>query len=244
MGRLDSLSLTEIRRDLHRHPESGWKEFWTTAVLAEELDERGFKLYFGSEAVDETSRLGVPPANEISAARKRARKGGAPSRYLDRMGDITGLIAVKQYGSAGPTAGVRIDIDALDIQEASDDDHRPARLGFASEYPNTMHACGHDGHATIGLGLAREIDDRGGFDGTLKLFFQPAEEGGRGGKSMSRSGHLKDVEYFFALHLGLGNETGTVIAGYDHPQPNAKIDVTFSGESIRSSLVAIKSKLT
>ncbi len=46
MGQLDSLSLTEIRRDLHRYPESGWKEFRTTALLAEELDERGFDLFF------------------------------------------------------------------------------------------------------------------------------------------------------------------------------------------------------
>ncbi|OVE82844.1 amidohydrolase [Natronolimnobius baerhuensis] len=231
MGQLDSLSLTEIRRDLHRYPESGWKEFRTTALLAEELDERGFDLFFGGEALDETARLGVPPADEISAARKRARRNGAPACYLDQMDGITGLVAEKRYGSAGPTVGVRIDIDALEIREASDDDHRPARLGFASEYSNTMHACGHDGHTSIGLGLARAIDEEGGFDGTLKLFFQPAEEGGRGGKPMSRSGHLDDVEYFFALHLGLGNETGTIIAGYEHPQPNAKLDVTFSGES-------------
>ncbi len=231
MSRLDNLSLKEVRRDLHRHPESGWKEFRTTALLAEELDERGFNLFFGSDAVEETARLGVPPADEISAAQKRARGDGAPERYLDRMDDVTGLVAEKQYGSTGPTVGVRIDIDALDIQEAADDDHRPARLEFASEYPNTMHACGHDGHATIGLGLAREIDNEGEFGGTLKLFFQPAEEGGRGGKSMSQSEHLDDVEYLLALHLGLDNETGTIIAGYEHPQPNAKIDVAFSGES-------------
>ena len=231
MGQLDSLSLTEVRRSLHNHPETGWTEFWTTSVLAEELDKRGFNLYFCSDAVEEASRLGVPPADEISAARERARKAGAPTRYINRMGDVTGFIAEKQYGLTGPTVGVRVDIDALDIQEPSDHDHRPTQLGFASKYPNTMHACGHDGHATIGLGLAREIDDRGGFDGTLKLFFQPAEEGGRGGKAMSRSGHLEDVEYFFALHLGLGNETGTIIAGYEHPQPNTKIDVSFLGES-------------
>lgn len=231
MAQFDSLSLTAVRRDLHEHPESGWTEFRTTALLAEELDERGFNLYLGAEALDQGARLGVPSADKISRAKKQARRDGAPDLYLNQMETITGLVAEKRYGSSGPTVGVRVDIDALEIHEESDDDHRPARLGFRSKYPNKMHACGHDGHAAIGLGLAREFDTNGGFDGTLRLFFQPAEEGGRGGKPMALSGHLDDVEYFLSLHLGLGNETGTIIAGYECPQPNAKIDVTFSGES-------------
>ncbi|XVH33086.1 amidohydrolase (plasmid) [Haloferacaceae archaeon DSL9] len=231
MVRLAELPLAAVRQNFHRYPECGWEEFRTTALIAEELDERGFDLFFGAEAMDPAARLGVPEPDELEAARTRAIDNGAPVEYVDEMGDITGVLAEKSYGSDGPVVGVRVDIDALPQQEAMDDTHRPAKEGFASAYPNAMHACGHDGHAAIGLGLARKVDDDQTFDGTLKLFFQPAEEGGRGGKPMSRSAHLDDVEYFLSLHLGLDNETGTVIAAYENPLPNAKIDVTLTGES-------------
>ena len=223
------MNLVEIRRDLHRYPEEGWKEFRTTALVAEELDDRGFDIHLGPDAVDPDERLGVPSEDELAAAEERARNRGAPEAYLDAMDGITGLVAEKQYG-VGPVVGVRVDMDALARQEAMDDDHRPAREEFASEHPGEMHACGHDGHTAIGVGIARELDDNGGFDGTLKLFFQPAEEGGRGGKPMSETDHLDDVDRMLALHLGLGEETGTVVAGYDRPLSNAKLDVSFYGE--------------
>lgn len=223
------MDLVEIRRDLHRYPEEGWKEFRTTALVAEELDDRGFDIHLGPDAVDPDERLGVPSEDELTAALERARSLGAPEAYLEQMDGITGLVAVKEYGD-GPVVGVRVDMDALARQEAMGDDHRPAREGFASEHPGEMHACAHDGHTAIGLGIARELDEHGGFDGTLKLFFQPAEEGGRGGKPMSETDLLDDVDRMLALHLGLGEETGTIVAGYDRPLSNAKLDVTFHGE--------------
>ncbi|WP_458209253.1 amidohydrolase [Haladaptatus sp. NG-SE-30] len=224
-------SLVELRRDLHAHPESGWKEFRTTAIVAEELDDGDFTLHLGTDAVAGNERLGVPPEDEVRTAIERARREGAPETYLDRMDGITGLVAEKTYGDGtGPVVGVRVDMDALERTEAQDDDHRPAREGFASTHPNEMHACGHDGHTAIGVGVARELDEHGGFDGTVKLFFQPAEEGGRGGLPMSETALLDDVDHFVAIHLGLGFETGTVVAAYDRPLSNAKLDVTFEGE--------------
>jgi aminobenzoyl-glutamate utilization protein A len=228
MTTFDDRSLVEIRRDLHRHPEEGWKEFRTTALVAEELDRLGFDLALGADAVNAEERLGVPSDDEIAAARERARREGAPEEYLDYMDDVTGLVASKRYGD-GPTVGVRVDMDALARSEATDDDHRPAREGFGSTHPTEMHACGHDGHTAIGVGIARAFDAEG-FDGTLKLFFQPAEEGGRGGKPMSETDHLDDVDALLALHLGLDEATGTIVGGYDRPLSNAKIDVTFDGE--------------
>ena len=224
----DDRSLQEIRRDLHRHAEGGWKEFRTSALLAAELDDLGYDVFLGEDTVDPDERMGVPPADEVAAARERAREEGAPEEYLDAMGDVTGVIAVREFGD-GPTIGLRTDIDALERQEAMDDDHRPAREGFASAHPGEMHACGHDAHAAIGLGVARELAE-GGFDGTLKLFFQSAEEGGRGGKPMAESGHLDDVDHLLAVHVGLGEPTGTVVSSYDAPLSNAKLDVTFTGE--------------
>ena len=221
-------SLSTIRRDLHRHAEAGWKEFRTSALLAAELEALGYEVCLGAETVDPDARMGVPPADELAAARERAREEGAPPEYLEAMGDITGVIATRTFGD-GPTVGLRTDIDALERQEAMDDDHRPAAEGFASRHPGEMHACGHDAHAAIGLGVARAFAD-GGFDGTLKLFFQSAEEGGRGGKPMAESGHLDDVDRLLAVHVGLDEPTGTVVSSYDAPLSNAKLDVTFTGE--------------
>ncbi|MFQ3294805.1 MAG: aminobenzoyl-glutamate utilization protein A [Natrialbaceae archaeon] len=232
MATIEDYSLTELRRDLHAHPEAGWKEFRTTALVAEELDERGFTVHLGEEAVAVDERLGVPSEDELRRARARALDERAPEEYVEEMGLVTGLVAEKTYGDGtDPVVGVRVDMDALKRTEATDDDHRPSREGFASNHPNEMHACGHDGHTAIGVGIARELDANGGFDGRLKLFFQPAEEGGRGGLPMSRTTHVEDVEYFKALHLGLGYETGTIVSGYERPLSNAKIDVDFHGES-------------
>ncbi|WP_162224429.1 amidohydrolase [Halorussus amylolyticus] len=231
MADLREQTLTEIRRDLHARPEAGWKEFRTTALLAEELDELGYDVHLGADAVAEDARLGVPDDDEIEAAIARARDEGAPEKYLDRMGDISGLVAEREFGDgSGPTVGIRVDIDALARSEATDDDHRPAREGFGSAHPDEMHACAHDGHAAIGIGIAREFAENGDFDGTLKIFFQPAEEGGRGGKPMSETDHLVGVDYLLALHLGLGLDTGTVVASYERPLANAKLDTTFEGE--------------
>ena len=122
-------------------------------------------------------------------------------------------------------------------------EHRPAREGFNSRHPGVMHACGHDGHTTIGIGIARELDEHGGFDGHLKLFFQPAEEGGRGGYPMSKTDHLEDIEHFLALHLGLDNETGKVIAAYERPLSNAKLDVTFTEKVLTLGKHQIKDEM-
>ena len=91
-------SLIEIRRDLHRHAEAGWKEFRTSALIAAELDDLGYEVFVGEETVDLDERMGVPPADEIAAARERAREEGAPAEYLDAMGDVTGVIATKMFG--------------------------------------------------------------------------------------------------------------------------------------------------
>lgn len=232
MTTTEERSLSDLRRDLHKYPESGWKEFRTTAIVAEELDELGYTLHLGEDALDTSERLGVPSEDELQRAYDRAEDEDAPERYLERMDGVTGLVAEKRFGETDdPVVGVRVDMDALDMTEASDPDHRPEREGFASRHPNEMHACGHDGHTAIGVGIARALERRDDIRGTVKFFFQPAEEGGRGGLPMSRTDHLSDVDRFLALHLGLGNETGKIIAGYDRPLSNAKIDVEFSGES-------------
>jgi aminobenzoyl-glutamate utilization protein A len=222
-------SLIELRRDLHAHPETGWTEFYTTARLAEEFKQLGYKLAFGTKVIPEEKRLGVPNDSELDQARERAKREGAAGYFLHQMRQATGMVAEKQYGN-GPVIGLRVDIDALNISESSDTAHFPSSAGFASKHPGLMHACGHDGHAAIGVGVARTIDRLDAFDGTLRIFCQPAEEGCRGGLAMSRSSYLQGVDALFSLHIGMGHDTGEIVAGFERPLANAKLNVKFTGE--------------
>ncbi|GAB7008303.1 amidohydrolase [Halorubrum trueperi] len=205
----------EFRRDLHRHPEPTWREFYTTARIVEELRERDLTdLYVGPDALSTEDRMNVPDEAEIAAWEERAREAGADPGIVDRLsGGYTGCIAVVERGD-GPVIGLRVDIDALPIRESEDADHVPVAEGFRSEREGYMHACGHDAHATMGLGALDAVLDSD-FAGTLKVFFQPGEEQVAGGKQMAESGHLDDVDYLFAVHVGLDHPSGEIVCGID-----------------------------
>jgi len=120
----------------------------------------------------------------------------------------TGVIGLVHGARPGRTVLLRADMDALPITEESE-------TGFVSRNPGVMHACGHDGHTAMLLGAARILhQQRARFDGIVKLMFQPAEEGGAGAVKMIEHGLLDDpiVDAAFAIHVGAGTETGTVIA--------------------------------
>jgi len=226
--------LVELRRDLHRHPEPGWREFYTTARIVEELEAMDVdSIHVGPDALaagadEDDLRMGVPDDEELATWYERAREAGADEAILrDLEGGYTGAVAELHRGN-GPTVALRVDVDGLPIEEMTDDDHLPAREGFRSE-TGAMHACGHDGHATIGLGVLSAVADSD-FQGTLKVLFQPAEELVGGGKAMAKSGHLDDVDYLLAVHLGLDHPTGEVIAGIDGFLAVEHIEAAFTGE--------------
>jgi aminobenzoyl-glutamate utilization protein A len=93
-----------------------------------------------------------------------------------------------------------------------------------------MHACGHDAHTVIGIGVLDAVESSD-FQGTLKIFFQPAEERGSGAKPMVESGHADDLDYLFAVHVGLGYSTGEIVAGIDGFLAIRDFVAEFSGES-------------
>ena len=112
--------------------------------------------------------------------------------------------------------------------------HRPRAEGFASENPGMMHACGHDGHAAIGLGIAKILmAHREELHGTVKLLFQPGEEGARGAGAMVAKGHLDDVDVFIGSHIAPTEslDDGDVTAGTWGSLATVKYDVTFLGEA-------------
>lgn len=106
----------------------------------------------------------------------------------------TGIVATLQNG-AGPALGIRADMDALLIAEATS-------LSYASRNPGVMHACGHDGHSAILLAAAWELAQRRDLRGRLELIFQPAEEIGAGARAMLAAGLLEGhpVDAIYALH--------------------------------------------
>jgi aminobenzoyl-glutamate utilization protein A len=224
---VDSDRLVELRREFHRHPEPAWREFWTTARIATELESIGVtELHLGRDALA-NDRLAVPDDDEFDSWMQQARDAGADPDVLEALaGGWTGAVAVLEQGE-GPTVGVRVDIDGLPREESTDESHDPARKGFRSE-TGAMHACGHDAHATIGLGVIEAIK-QSDFSGTLKVFFQPAEETIGGGKPMAESGHLDDVEYLFAIHVGLDYPTGEIVAGIDDFLAVTQFYTTFEG---------------
>jgi aminobenzoyl-glutamate utilization protein A len=223
--------LTELRRGFHRHPEPGWREFYTTSRLVEEIEAIGVdELAVGREAYDPDDRMAVLDDDAYEPWVERARERGAREDVLERTaGGVTGCVAVVDRGE-GPTVGLRVDIDGLFIQESDDDDHHPAREGFRSEIDGTMHACGHDAHMTWGLAVLEAVA-QSDFHGRFVAFFQPAEEIGGGGHPMAESRFAQGLDYLFAAHVGLGHPTGRVVAGIERPLAMAHIDASFRGVS-------------
>ncbi|WP_135825628.1 amidohydrolase [Halorussus ruber] len=225
--------LVEIRRDLHQRPEPAWREFYTTARIVEELERIGVDdLHVGRDAIAEEERMAVPDDEELAEWYEQAREAGADEETLQQLeGGYTGAVAVLdgENPEDGPTVGLRVDIDGLLRAESTDDDHAPVQEGFRSKHEGAMHACGHDAHATIGLGVIEAVKDSD-FEGTLKVFFQPGEEMIAGGKSMAESDHLQDVDYLLAAHIGLDHPTGEVVAGLDGFLAVSHFRAEFEGE--------------
>ncbi len=223
--------LATVRRGLHRHPEPAWREFYTTARLVEELRAIGVdELAVGPDAYDPGDRMAVPEAEALEPWLERARERGADEDLLERMaGGNTGAIAVLDRGD-GPVIGLRVDIDALFIEESTSDEHDPAAEGFRSEFEGTMHACGHDVHMTWGL-AALEAVAESDFSGRFVVFFQPAEEQSGGGHPMAESEFAADLDYLLAAHVGLDHPTGEVVAGIEKPLAMCHVDVTIEGTS-------------
>jgi aminobenzoyl-glutamate utilization protein A len=230
MSETTGSTLSDLRRDLHRRPELAWREFYTTSRIVDELDRIGVdELYYGRDAIAPEQRMAVPDDDALRAALERARAAGAREDVLEAAaGGYTGAVAVLRAG-AGPTVGLRVDIDGLPILEGDAESHLPAREGFRSEHEGRMHACGHDAHITIGIGVLEAIRESD-FSGTVKLFFQPAEEQVGGGKAMAESGHLDDVDSLFAVHVGLEHPTGEVVAGISEFLAVSGFLATFTGE--------------
>ncbi len=159
--------LTTWRREIHAHPEVGFQETRTAALVANVLESLNYRV-------------------RTSVGR-------------------TGVVA--ERGEGQPIVAIRADMDALPLQEAND-------VPYASQVAGVMHACGHDAHAAIALGVATLLAEEE-FPGTIRFLFQPAEEthdeeGLSGASRMIEEGAMEGVDAVLALHVAADVATGDI----------------------------------
>lgn len=139
----------------------------------------------------------------------------------------TGVVGLIK-GNNGKTVGIRADIDALPIKEKSE-------VSYASKNPKVMHACGHDAHTSILLGVAKILKQmESELQGNVKLFFQPAEETIGGADRMVKEGCMKnpDVDFVLGLHVMPYIETGMVELKYGKLNASTdEVKITVNGKS-------------
>lgn len=161
-------TLIQLRRTIHQHPELGFEELQTSALVADTLGELGVELQTGIGKTGVVARLG---------------------------------------NGEGPVIGIRADMDALPIDEANE-------VEYKSQVPGKMHACGHDAHTAMLLGVAMLLKDKP-INGEIRLLFQPSEErpdaeGISGAPRMMADNALVGLDAVIALHVDSGMDCGTV----------------------------------
>ena len=187
-------AITEVRRDIHRHPELGFREKRTAALVAERLKALGYEVQTG---------IGV-----------------------------TGVVGVLKGGRPGPVVAIRADMDALPIPELID-------VPYKSTVPNVKHACGHDAHTAMTLGVAEIFSRmRAEIPGTIKFLFQPAEEGDPDGGRTGALRMLDDKAFenpapaaIFGMHVMPTLEAGQIGANIGPAMASSdRFTVTITGK--------------
>lgn len=143
----------------------------------------------------------------------------------------TGVVATLKRGTSNRAIALRADMDALHITESTGAD-------YASTTPGLMHACGHDGHTAMLLGAAQVLAQEGGFDGTLRFVFQPAEEWGRGAQALLDDGLM--TRFPFDEIFGLHNMPGLPVGHFEtRPGPLMSaediFEITLTGQGGHAS---------
>lgn len=230
------------RRDFHKFAEVKWTEFRTASIVAEKLRSMGIEPLLGNVISTPGMQFAYPDATSRAHEIGRAILQGGDASTIAQMEGLSGVVGVIDSGKPGPVIAFRFDIDALPTIESSSQYHKPKIEGFRSVNEGYCHACGHDGHTAIGLGFAEVlISQKTSLTGKIKLIFQPAEEGGGGARGIVAKGILDDVDFFFAIHLGLTKIDGLplgnhgLICGVKDFLDSRRYDFRFKGMAAHSA---------
>lgn len=228
----------EYRREFHHYPEIGWREIRTSARVAEILEAMGYSCLMGTDVInEETISFEMLSDEEKETEKERAISQGANPAYVARTCGYPGVIAILNTGKEGPVTAFRFDIDCLPYQEPEKSGFRPFDEGYISCNAECVHACGHDAHTAIGLGLADALMRRKEeLNGQIKIIFQPAEERYNGAQSIVDKGHLNDTKNFISIHMALTGEgrplpSNTLCCGCKDFLSDCQLDVTFHGRA-------------
>ena len=202
--------MSALRRRVHRRPEEGWTEFETTALIVSHLRSLQFEVRCGRAVIHPDFVMGRDP-HLVAEAVARAKRQGVSEELLSELDDFTGAVGIWDSGRPGPVTAFRFDIDCVQVGETSDPAHEANAGGYASERPNLMHACGHDGHTTMLLAAARYLSQHRNFRGRVVLVFQPAEEGTGGALAMIKDGLFErfPMDEIYGMHNWTDVEPGT-----------------------------------
>ncbi|PKR77869.1 peptidase M20 [Halalkalibacillus sediminis] len=231
--------LVQQRRLFHQHPEVGFTEYITTYEIYHFLRGMDCDLAIGKSVLSSDERMGVPASDLLELSEQRAKAYGVPEEFLEKIkGGHTGAVATFDTGRKGSHIALRFDIDALPVKEAGSSGHIPKNEGFNSCHNGEMHACAHDGHASIGLMVAKFLNENmDDLSGKFTLIFQPAEEGGRGAEPIVSNGWLDNVDYFFSGHIGVEDlPVGKVSATTAGFLASSKVDAYFIGKAAHAGL--------
>ena len=167
------------------------------AEMQDEITEWRRNIHENPEILFETHRTSALVAEKLQAFGCDEVVTG-----IGRTG-VVGVIHGKSDKSGG-VIGLRADMDALPIQEQTG-------LDYASKTPDAMHACGHDGHTAMLLGAAKYLAETRNFDGRVVVIFQPAEEGGGGGREMCEDGIIDrfGIQEVYGMHNWPGQPVGS-----------------------------------
>ena len=216
--------LLSTRRLLHRYPELMYREHKTSLIIQRLLNEMGIENYSVGWAWNIHSNSTTTSYEDANNDCNATRLTGNDKEDDDDDRGGHGIVIDIGSGDA-PCILLRADMDALPIVERTplppdllhdnhnDNDNTPL---FHSHHHGKMHACGHDAHMTMLLGatyLLKSLQEQQAFPGTIRIIFQPAEEGGAGAKRMSEEGVLQlhpQPSYAFAMHVWPTLPTGHI----------------------------------